>query len=271
MSFVISDTSPVFSNPHSIAFLPSGKNINSVDATTGPVQLGGNSITYQTLPAPIGSTLQLVLSGINTRVNLSAGDAKVHAVGGGSVIESLNTDSVSPGKKIIDLGHPTAPFNQGTISRSLIVKGNQSGSLTINQASGGIAPQTQTAYYASGGSGNDMIQGSSLNDFIRGGEGDDTINAFGGNDLIRGGSGSDVIYGGAGSDTLYYSFDQLDESTDKFVDFQTGVDTIAFDKKLISSTSSLSGLGTNTITFTSTATKVISSGTVINSRDISFV
>ena len=272
MSFVITDTSTVFTSPATVPFLPSGSNTNAVNATTAPVQVAGTGQTYTTVAATANQTVQLVVSGLNTRVNVESGAAKIAATGGGAIIESAIGANVSTGNRIIELGDSSVPYNGGVVATAAVVSGNGSGTQTIAQAAGGIAPAGGFAYYGAGGSGNDQIEGSSLNDFIRGGAGNDTINGYGGNDVIRGGAGSDSIFGGAtGADTLYYTSDQLDGSTDTFVDFATGTDKIAVAGSSVASTAAISGLGSNTITFTASGTKVISGGTAINATDINIV
>ena len=271
MSFVIADTSTVFTNPTSVTVLAEGSNPNAVVATTAPVQVAGTAQTYTTVAATATQTVQLVVSGLNTRVNVASGAAKIAAVGGGAIVESAIGGTVSTGARTIELGNSTVNYNSGVVVTAAEVSGNGSGTQTIAQAAGNKVPVGGFAYYGAGGSGNDQIEGSSLNDFIRGGAGNDTINAFGGNDLIRGGAGSDLIQGASGSDTIYYTADQLDGSTDTVTDFTTGVDTIAVASTSVASTANISGLGTNTITFTASGTKVISGTSAIQASDIQFV
>jgi hypothetical protein len=278
MSFVITDTSTVFTNPADVKYLPTGSNPTAVVATT-PVQLAGIAQTYTTLATTGGAPAQLVVSGQQTRVNVAPGAAKIQATGGGAIIESSIV--VGDVAKTISLGDNTVAYNQAVVNTVATVSGNGSGTQTIAQAAGNITPaaagsQTNSgfAYYAQGGTGNDQIEGSSLNDFIRGGAGNDTINGFGGNDVIRGGAGSDIIsFGKDGNDTLYYTSDQLDGSTDTVTDFVSGQDKIAVDKTAVASTANISGLGTSTITFTASGTRVISSSpnSVIKAGDIDFV
>ena len=281
MSFVITDTSTVFTSPATVAILPTGSNPNAVVATTAPVQVSGTAQTYTTVAAPAGQTVQLVLSGNGTRVNVASGAAKIAAVGGGLIVESAIDGTVSTGARIIELGDSSVLYNGGVVATGASVSGNGSGIQSIAQAAGGIVPAAYGtmppaggfAYYGAGGSGNDGIEGSSLNDFIRGGAGNDTINGFGGNDVIRGGAGSDVIsFGKDGNDTLYYTSDQLDGSTDTVTDFVSGQDKIAVDRTAVASTANISGLGTSTITFTASGTRVISSSnSVIKAEDIQIV
>ena len=266
MSFVIDDPSIVFTAPLSVTALPTGSNPNAVVATTAPVQVGGTSQTYTTVAATPTQTVQLVVSGLNTRVNVASGAAKIAAVGGGAIVESAIAGTVSTGARIIELGDSTVDYNGGVVATAAVVSGNGSGTQTIAQAAGNIVPNGGFAYYGAGGSGNDQIEGSSKNDFIRGGAGNDTINGYGGNDLIRGGAGSDSIFGGAtGADTLYYTSDQLDGSTDTFVDFTTGTDRIAVQGNVAYT------ITDKTLTFTASGTKVISGNTPISPLDISII
>jgi len=255
--------------------LPTGSNPTAVVATT-PVQLAGTAQTYTTLATTGGAPAQLVVSGQQTRVNVAPGVAKIQATGGGAIIESAIVAGDSA--KTISLGDSSIPYNGAVVNTVQTVSGNGSGTQSITQAAGGFTPAASGnqltagfAYYAQGGSGNDSIEGSSLNDFIRGGAGNDTINGFGGNDVVRGGAGSDSISFGLGSDTLYYTADQLDGSTDIVTDFTTGTDKIGVDRTSLASTANISGLGTNTITFTASGTRVISQGSAINAADIQIV
>ena len=300
MSFVITDTSPVFTNPTAVAFAPVGTNPNSVNATAAPVQLGGgtvsgtnngtvgsttaaNTVAYTTAAAPSGQVAQVVVSGAGTRVNVNTGSAKVQAIGGGSIVESIQSAS-DTAPKTISLGDAGAPYNGAAVSSTATVS-----TVVINPTTGVATASTASiatvsggqggpfAYYAHGGFGNDSIEGSNLSDFIRGGSGNDTINGFGGNDLLRGGTGSDSIFGGIGADTLYYTADQFPNTgtdTDRFVDFATGTDKISFDRSVVASTANISGLGTNTITFSAAGrgtVSVQSGGTVIQASDINFI
>ena len=272
MSFAINDTLVIFQNPTSVAPLAAGSNPNQVNATASPVQVGGFNNTFTTTT---GGTLavpqEIVVSGVNTRLNVSSGAAKIQAIGGGTIIESSQT----PGDlgKVINLNldfndNSEAPYNGAVVNKNAIVFGNTGDTLTINQVAG--SQGEDFAFYAHGGAGNDQIVGSFQADFLRGGAGNDTISAFAGKDLIRGGAGSDSIFGGLGNDTLYYTSDQLDRSTDTFADFATGVDKISVDRTSISNLTQISGFGTNTIVFAG-GTTLISQGTVINSSDITLI
>ncbi|WP_341884105.1 hypothetical protein [Synechococcus sp. UW140] len=284
MSFVISDTiSTVFANPVAVPFAPANTStsatpISTSNAAGGGTQLGGGT-TYTLAPIAAGSTGNLVLSGTATVVNLSSGQVNASIIGGGSILEAT-VISGAGSNKIIEISSAVGTgYNNAVVvdpSASLASGG------TVFSAAGGLIPKTTSgttdgqtkpgfAFYAHAGAGNDQIEGSAQNDFIRGGAGNDTINGFGGNDVIRSGSGSDSIRGGDGNDTLYYTSDQLDGATDTFTDFTTGTDRIAVASTSVASTAGITGFGTNTITFTASGTRVVSSGTVINTADIQIV
>ena len=279
MSFVISDTiSTVFANPVAVPFAPANTStsatpISTSNAAGGGTQLGGGT-TYTLAPIPTGSTGNLVLSGSQTVVNLSSGQVNASIIGGGSILEAT-VISGAGSNKIIEISSDVAFNNTVVVNSSASLASGG----TVSSAAGGLSPATVGtaqvnpgfAFYAHAGAGNDQIEGSAQNDFIRGGSGNDNINGFGGNDVIRGGSGSDTIFGGVGNDTLYYTSDQLDGLTDTFTDFTTGTDKIAVARTSVASTAGISGLGTTTITFTASGTKVISAGTAINITDIQIV
>ena len=55
---------------------------------------------------------------------------------------------------------------------------------------------------ASGGSGNDLIEGNFASNFLVGGKGNDNLYGYGANDVFEGGEGNDFIYGGEGVDIV---------------------------------------------------------------------
>ena len=290
----------MFINPTSVLAPPASTNTNSVNATAAPVQLGGgtvsgtnptavggntatNTVAYTTAAAPSGQTAQVVVSGAGTRVNVNTGAAKVQAIGGGSIVESVQSVS-DTAPKTISLGDNTVAYNgvavSSTATVSTVVINPTTGAATTSNVSIATVAGGQGgafAYYAHGGFGNDSIEGSNYSDFIRGGAGNDSINGFGGNDLLRGGTGSDSVFGGIGADTLYYTADQFPNTgtdTDRFVDFATGTDKISFDRSVVASTANITGLGTNTITFSAAGrgtVSVQSGGTAIQASDINFI
>ena len=276
MSFVINPSiSNVFSAPADVPFAPEGTSTTATKISASPTagtQLGGGT-TYTLAPIAAGSTGNLVLSGTATVVNLSSGAVNASLIGGGSILEATVVSGTGS-NKLVEMSTGVT-YNSAAVVNSAATLASGG---TVSSAAGGLSPAssgTQVnpgfAFYAHTGAGDDQIEGSSVNDFIRGGAGNDTINGFGGNDVIRGGSGSDSIFGGVGNDTLYYTSDQLDGSTDTFSDFVTGTDKIAVQRTAVASTGNISGLGTNTITFTASGTRVVSSNTVINIADIQIV
>ena len=282
MSFVISDTvSTVFKNPVAVPAPAPNTSTTAVPISTsnlagGGTQLGGGvpGTTYTLAPIETGQTGNLVLSGTQTVVNLSSGAVNANIIGGGNILEAT-VIAGNGSNKIIEISSDVAYNNAVVVNPNASLASGG----TVSSAAGNLTPpisgtaQTNPgfAFYAHAGAGNDQIEGSAQNDFIRGGSGNDNINGFGGNDVIRGGSGSDTIRGGAGNDTLYYTSDQLDGLTDTFTDFTTGTDKIAVQSSVVASTANISGLGTNTITFTASGTRVVSSNTVINTADIQIV
>ncbi|WP_338849601.1 M10 family metallopeptidase C-terminal domain-containing protein [Massilia sp. W12] len=55
---------------------------------------------------------------------------------------------------------------------------------------------------ASGGSGNDVINGNELDNLLSGGGGNDVLDGEQGHDVLQGGAGDDTLHGGSGNDTL---------------------------------------------------------------------
>ena len=246
MSEPILPPSQIFSNPASIP-VAEGQDPAAVNLTAAPGTLGGVNQTF-TLTSTAGTPAvqQVVLTGPGNRVNISGGAADVNALGGGAIIESaplLDADGkvIPDATKNIKL---TAgdDFNGVPINIAETVQGNTPGQQeSIADAAGGQLGEVVQAdgsvvrgfaFYASGGSGADNIQGSGLSDFVRGGDGDDVVDAGGGNDLVRGGSGSDDITLGEGRDSLYFTLDQIDGSIDTLRDFTSGEDLIALDRSI---------------------------------------
>lgn len=244
MSEPIFPDSPVISNPASV---PVAEDLNptAVDLTQAPGTIGGTNQVY-TLTSTAGTSKvqQAVLTGEGNRLNISGGAAVVNALDGGLIVESspllnANGQVISDDSKYIKFTAGTT-FNGSSINTSETVQGNAPGQqFSISQAAGGqLGEIVQSdgsvvkgfAFYGSGGSGNDSLEGSGLSDFLRGGAGDDLINANGGNDLVRGGAGSDDITLGLGQDTLYYTLDQIDGSIDTLRDFTRGQDVITVDR-----------------------------------------
>lgn len=64
-------------------------------------------------------------------------------------------------------------------------------------------PGSGWACTITGGSGDDVLQGTPGDDVICGLGGDDVLLGYGGDDVLRGGPGDDVLVGGPGNDRLY--------------------------------------------------------------------
>lgn len=104
----------------------------------------------------------------------------------------------------------------------------------------------------SGGKGNDTIKGNGGKDTIKGGGGKDTVNGGAGADKLKGQNGNDTLKGNGGGDTLeggkgndkLFGNGGADEfviasngGTDKVKDFQDNTDTLVFDINGINSVS----------------------------------
>ncbi len=63
---------------------------------------------------------------------------------------------------------------------------------------------------ASGGSGNDLIEGNFASNFLVGGKGNDNLFGHGANDVFEGGEGNDFIYGGEGVDIVLRSLSDFE-------------------------------------------------------------
>ncbi|GLO69397.1 hypothetical protein MACH17_09140 [Phaeobacter inhibens] len=69
-----------------------------------------------------------------------------------------------------------------------------------NDTIDGVA--AETAFYAEGGDGEDVISAGLGDDTLFGNEGNDSLDGGAGDDAIQGGSGHDTVIGGTGNDTL---------------------------------------------------------------------
>jgi serralysin len=117
---------------------------------------------------------------------------------------------------------------------------------TIENATGGAGNDTINGNSVNnvliGGSGNDTINGAGGNDTLTGGLGDDVLKGDTGNDSINGGTGVDTLTGGDGNDTFVFTT-KADAGTiashDVVTDFISGVDKI--DLSVIDASTTLSG------------------------------
>lgn len=89
-----------------------------------------------------------------------------------------------------------------------------------------------------GGKGQDKLVGGVDNDHLTGGRGNDLLKGGAGDDFLIGGRGKDTLNGGAGADTFYFA---QGHGRDSILDFEAGVDTIAFNTKLFSQVSDILG------------------------------
>ena len=87
-----------------------------------------------------------------------------------------------------------------------------------------------------GGQGGDKLVGGGGNDHLSGGKGNDMLKGGAGDDWLVGGKGNDILKGGAGADTFFFA---QGHGRDTILDFEAGVDTIAFNSKLFASVSDI--------------------------------
>ncbi|MDL2271472.1 type I secretion C-terminal target domain-containing protein, partial [Desulfovibrio sp. OttesenSCG-928-I05] len=66
---------------------------------------------------------------------------------------------------------------------------------------------------------NYMLVGTGGSDNLTGGAGDDILLGGRGDDILNGGLGDDIMFGGAGKDTFEWNIADLDNGTDKIMDF----------------------------------------------------
>ena len=127
----------------------------------------------------------------------------------------VNLERTTAGGGTIQSNAPSAKQNEASIGGIYFDRG-------IIQPMPPLAKQNDASIdgvYFNSAAGDDEITGSKFNDFIRGGDGEDVIAALEGNDIIRGGGGGDLMHGGSGADIFYYTFNQIDNSTDQIKDF----------------------------------------------------
>ncbi|HZF94524.1 MAG TPA: M10 family metallopeptidase C-terminal domain-containing protein [Allosphingosinicella sp.] len=90
----------------------------------------------------------------------------------------------------------------------------------------GVATEGADTLYGSAGA--DTIRSLGGNDVLYGLDGNDILDGGAGNDLLVGGGGRDTLTGGAGADRFRFEnpADSSGASTDRIVDFQSGLDKI---------------------------------------------
>ncbi|ESQ73432.1 calcium-binding protein, partial [Asticcacaulis sp. AC402] len=77
-----------------------------------------------------------------------------------------------------------------------------------------------------GDAGNDTIDGGAGNDTVIGGVGGDNLTGGAGTDRLTGGTGNDTLTGGADADTFVFA--RSGGGSDRIMDFQVGLDLLAF-------------------------------------------
>lgn len=110
-------------------------------------------------------------------------------VGDDILFGGANNDDIDGGD-----GVDTASFSDATVSMDI--------DLQAGTASGNGNDLLTSIENATGGSGNDLIDGSSVANDLIGGAGADVINGGGGNDLLYSGDGNDTVDGGTGDDLI---------------------------------------------------------------------
>ena len=140
---------------------------------------------------------------LESRCLLDAGGIVVDTAAREVVITGTPTDDVA---HVNDLGAGTIEvwirtdadtervfFAQTTVDR-VVFRGDAGNDVFRNM--------TSLASHASGGLGDDELQGGSTGDRMFGDEGDDFILGHSGNDVLLGGSGNDTVRGGPGVDSI---------------------------------------------------------------------
>lgn len=113
-----------------------------------------------------------------------------------------------------------------------VTAGSSSGSTAAGSTSGGTAAgssssgttSASTSFVRVDGTGKaEVLKGTGGNDLLQGLGGNDTIYGSSGNDTVSGGSGDDFFFGQAGADVFVI---ERGQGTDKFYDFQDGIDKV---------------------------------------------
>jgi Ca2+-binding RTX toxin-like protein len=113
-----------------------------------------------------------------------------------------------------------------------VTAGSSSGSTTASSSSSGTTAgssssgttSASTSFVRVDGTGKaEVLKGTGGNDLLQGLGGNDTIYGSSGNDTASGGSGDDFFFGQAGADVFVI---EPGQGTDKFYDFQDGIDKV---------------------------------------------
>ncbi|MDA9688850.1 DUF4214 domain-containing protein [Betaproteobacteria bacterium] len=115
--------------------------------------------------------------------------------------------------EIVYSGTQPIELSLGSASGSFIgkrVKGYSDNGTHLTEIKNIYIADFVTIENASGGSGNDLIEGNFSSNFLVGGKGNDNLYGHGANDIFEGGEGNDFIYGGEGLDIALRSLSDFE-------------------------------------------------------------
>jgi Ca2+-binding RTX toxin-like protein len=223
-----------------------GTTSNGADTVIGGSgsESGGDTVDYSARTAAGGVTADLSNdanndgeSGENDKIHIdvenATGGAGTDTLTGNTSVNSLagngGNDTLNGGADAADdqlnggLGSDTASY------------ADRASAVTVNLASGsgGTSPEADSLISienASGGSGNDALDGDGNGNVLSGLGGTDTINGLGGDDTLDGGAADDTLSGGTGGDTLKGGpGPALPSTTDKdTMNGASGTDTVSY-------------------------------------------
>ena len=167
-----------------------------------------------------GGGNDVLLGGLGSdRLGLDRGD---DVLDGGAGSDWLRIDGRADAR--VELSNPS---RQKTGYGSDIIR-------NVENASGGSGNDrlngTTEANILEGRAGNDRLSGGGGDDMLRGGSGDDRLKGDAGRDVLTGGSGKDILEGGRGADRFVFSTVEesarFAEGADIILDFKRGLDRI---------------------------------------------
>lgn len=168
----------------------SGYDTINVSAASGTVTVDLQNATISITQGSLTSSFTfanieaITYGGVRSIIHGAEAPSRIVSGNGNSTVYGGNANDV-----II-----SAAAGAGTAMNIIFARGGDD-QITLNSAA-----------YAYGGDGFDVIQGSSGNDMISGGGDSDRLHGGAGDDELTGGSQSDYIDGGADIDTAIYSF-----------------------------------------------------------------
>jgi len=170
----------------------------------------------------LGGNDSLVGNGDADTLNGGAGDDTILGGVGDSVIGGSGFDVLRFGATPVLVDLLTGVHDGGAdgmwIGGIERIEGSTGGDIMI---AGG------TRIVLDGGAGADTLGGGGRNDTLIGGAGNDSIRGNDANDVLRGGAGADTVRGDDGADIFVWGTGDL--GTDLVVDFEVGVDRLAFE------------------------------------------